>query len=134
VTFLRKLIRGAASTSYGIYCARIAGLPEPIIERAYSLLGEFEARAALRLARDEAAAAEAPPVEGGASAVQQLSLFGGEASPPNKLAPAAAAAKAKPPKADAAAEKLLEQLRAADLINMTPMQAMNLLFDLKRQV
>jgi DNA mismatch repair protein MutS len=133
VTFLRKLIRGAASTSYGIYCARIAGLPDPIIERAYSLLGDFEARAALRLARDEAAAAEAPPVEGGASAVQQLSLFGGE-TPPDKLAPAAAAAKAKPPRADAAAEKLLEQLRAADLINMTPMQAMNFLFDLKRQV
>jgi DNA mismatch repair protein MutS len=65
--------------------------------------------------------------------VQQLSLFGGE-TPPDKLAPAAAAAKAKPPRADAAAEKLLEQLRAADLINMTPMQAMNFLFDLKRQV
>ena len=32
VTFLRKLIRGAASTSYGIYCARIAGLPESIIK------------------------------------------------------------------------------------------------------
>ncbi|MCL6458695.1 MAG: DNA mismatch repair protein MutS, partial [Gorillibacterium sp.] len=45
VTFLRRLIRGAASTSYGIYCARIAGLPEEVIERSYALLNVFEARA-----------------------------------------------------------------------------------------
>lgn len=38
VTFLRKLVPGAASSSYGIYCARLAGLPDSIIERAYSLL------------------------------------------------------------------------------------------------
>lgn len=135
VTFLRRLIRGAASTSYGIYCARIAGLPGPIIERAYSLLGDFEARAALRLAREEAAAGSAQADAGVAvaaaaeppagDAAVQLSLFG---EAPNKLS----GAKAKP-RGEAAAEKLLEQLRAADLINMTPMQAMNFLFDLKQQ-
>ncbi|OBR64729.1 DNA mismatch repair protein MutS [Paenibacillus oryzae] len=38
VTFLRRLVPGAASTSYGIYCARLAGLPDSIIQRAYSLL------------------------------------------------------------------------------------------------
>ncbi|MFD0587024.1 DNA mismatch repair protein MutS [Paenibacillus sp. GCM10027627] len=40
VTFLRKLVSGAASTSYGIYCAQLAGLPESIIGRAYELLEE----------------------------------------------------------------------------------------------
>src|SRR5690606_5213203 len=45
VAFLRRLVEGAASTSYGIYCARIAGLPETIIERSYSLLNHFETRA-----------------------------------------------------------------------------------------
>lgn len=44
VTFLRKLIKGSAGTSYGIYCARIAGLPESIINRSYMLLDSFEAR------------------------------------------------------------------------------------------
>lgn len=38
VTFLRKLVPGAADTSYGIYCAQLAGLPNEIITRAYSLL------------------------------------------------------------------------------------------------
>jgi DNA mismatch repair protein MutS len=46
VIFLRKLVRGAASTSYGIYCAQIAGIPGPIIARAYELLNELESRAA----------------------------------------------------------------------------------------
>lgn len=38
VTFLRKLVPGAADTSYGIYCAQLAGLPSSIITRAYDLL------------------------------------------------------------------------------------------------
>lgn len=42
VTFLRKLVSGAASTSYGIYCARLAGLPDQIIDRAYDLLSHYE--------------------------------------------------------------------------------------------
>ncbi len=46
VNFLRKLIAGAASSSYGIYCARLAGLPDSIIERANGLLHGFEHAAA----------------------------------------------------------------------------------------
>lgn len=42
VTFLRKLIPGAASTSYGIYCAKLAGLPDSIIHRSYDLLKTYE--------------------------------------------------------------------------------------------
>lgn len=42
VTFLRKLIPGAASTSYGIYCAKLAGLPDSIIRRSYDLLKTYE--------------------------------------------------------------------------------------------
>ncbi|WP_270171400.1 DNA mismatch repair protein MutS [Paenibacillus sp. SYP-B4298] len=42
VTFLRKLVPGAASTSYGIYCAQLAGLPGIIIDRAYALLHSGE--------------------------------------------------------------------------------------------
>jgi len=42
VTFLRKLVPGAAGTSYGIYCAQLAGLPDTIISRAYELLHQAE--------------------------------------------------------------------------------------------
>jgi DNA mismatch repair protein MutS len=34
IIFLRKIIPGAADKSYGIQVARLAGLPQPIIERA----------------------------------------------------------------------------------------------------
>ncbi len=42
VTFLRKLSRGAATSSYGVYCAKLAGLPERIIGRAEQLLEHTE--------------------------------------------------------------------------------------------
>lgn len=42
VNFLRKLVPGAADSGYGIYCARLAGLPEGIIDRAYGLLQSIE--------------------------------------------------------------------------------------------
>ncbi|WP_411347161.1 DNA mismatch repair protein MutS [Paenibacillus sp. WLX2291] len=42
VHFLRKLVPGAASSSYGIYCAQLAGLPGSIIDRANILLDRME--------------------------------------------------------------------------------------------
>ncbi|CAG7648425.1 DNA mismatch repair protein MutS [Paenibacillus allorhizosphaerae] len=175
VTFLRRLIRGAASTSYGIYCAQIAGLPEGIIDRSYELLHAFEARAEWQQGRQETAAAstasrqasaenalqageiataseperisepgieygsapssngDVPPVEravqssGRQQAVEQLSLFVLDDG-------AKAASLEKPAKKDPAADKILGLLRTADLMNMTPMTAMNFLYELKKQL
>jgi DNA mismatch repair protein MutS len=178
VTFLRKLIRGAASTSYGIYCARIAGLPDSIISRAYELLNRFKAASKSHAALEAAAAAAEPSPgdpsvdlatavkerdiererfamdgtgerpaslkESGAESsensaedhaagsdafdadIVQLSLFG-EADARKKGGTAKS-------KADAGAEKVLQQLRNADLVNMTPMQAMNFLYELKQKL
>ncbi len=42
VLFLRKLVRGGASHSYGIEVARLAGLPRSIIDRSREILGELE--------------------------------------------------------------------------------------------
>jgi DNA mismatch repair protein MutS len=102
VTFLRKLIEGAASTSYGIYCARIAGLPESIIERSYLLLGGMET----------AASKEIKEVVKEEKAVQ-LHMFD---------------------PIDPKAEQILEQIRSADLMNMTPMEAMNFVHSLKQRI
>jgi DNA mismatch repair protein MutS len=41
VIFTRQLVAGAASKSYGIYCAKLAGLPETIIERANQLIADM---------------------------------------------------------------------------------------------
>jgi DNA mismatch repair protein MutS len=43
VVFLRTLRDGGASKSYGIQCARLAGMPSAVVERSRSLLKELEA-------------------------------------------------------------------------------------------
>ncbi|MDF2962409.1 MAG: mismatch repair protein MutS, partial [Paenibacillus sp.] len=187
VTFLRKLIPGAASTSYGIYCAQIAGLPSGIIDRSYELLNAFEARAELLQGQDQAAAgqtspkgpeaerqSETPPsalistgtrdglsrvaaamAEQDPSAEQQLpqalSRHQQEqtsvqlSEPPQQIMEGAVVqlslfqetetpAERTKKKTDPRTEQLLEQLKSADLMNMTPMMAMNFLFDLKKQL
>jgi len=56
ITFLRKIVPGAADKSYGIHVARLAGLPQTVLERAQEILrnleeGEFEAEGTPKLAR-----------------------------------------------------------------------------------
>jgi DNA mismatch repair protein MutS len=56
ITFLRKIVPGAADKSYGIHVARLAGLPQTVLERAAEILrnleeGEFEAEGAPKLAQ-----------------------------------------------------------------------------------
>jgi DNA mismatch repair protein MutS len=62
IVFLRRLVEGGADRSYGVEVARLAGLPEAVVDRARQILQELEAAAA--------ANGSAPP-----SAVQ-LGLFG----------------------------------------------------------
>lgn len=137
VTFLRKLIPGAASTSYGIYCTQIAGLPNGIIDRSYELLHAFEARAEL-LSREQDSAGPGPSImsvqETAATAVMprqaketaaiQLSLFQEEPS----------TAERSRKKSDFRNEQLADRIKTVDLMNMTPMMAMNFLFELKKQL
>jgi len=42
IAFLRRIVPGAADKSYGIHVARLAGLPEPVIERATEILANLE--------------------------------------------------------------------------------------------
>ena len=42
IVFLRKILEGGASKSYGIHVARLAGLPNPVINRAWEILSTLE--------------------------------------------------------------------------------------------
>lgn len=50
IIFLRKILPGCADKSYGIQVARLAGLPQPVIDRAKAILSHLE----LHSARPEA--------------------------------------------------------------------------------
>jgi DNA mismatch repair protein MutS len=108
VVFLHKLQRGAASRSYGVACAKLAGLPEPVLARARAILGELERGAALP--------------SGGASSLRarsqktrpQLDLFDSAGAPRPEPHPA------------------LETLRAVDVDRLTPIDALQLVASLRK--
>ena len=52
LVFLRKIVPGATDRSYGIHVARLAGVPEKVIERANEILKELEKENVLEEAED----------------------------------------------------------------------------------
>ncbi len=42
ITFLRKILRGGADDSYGVQVAKLAGVPQPVIDRAKEILAELD--------------------------------------------------------------------------------------------
>jgi DNA mismatch repair protein MutS len=122
VTFLRKLVPGAADSSYGIYCAQLAGLPEIIVSRAYTLLSENGSLdTGNSPAMKEAAAAYIQQPVAALSSFEQLSMFveAPLAAKPSKPSPS---------------DKLLDKLRKLDVMRMTPMQALEWLNDARNQL
>ena len=98
VLFLRRVIEGAANRSYGIEVARLAGLPSGIIARAREILKNLE-----QGELDEAGQPRLAHRADDGIAVAQMSLF----------APAES--------------RVLEELRAAEVERMTPVDALNTL-------
>jgi DNA mismatch repair protein MutS len=101
VVFLRRIVDGAASRSYGIDVARLAGLPRGVVARARQVLARLESGAAHG---------------GGESAGAQLSLI---ATAPPGPAPVA------PP-----VDPLRARLAALDVNQLTPLAALALLAEL----
>jgi DNA mismatch repair protein MutS len=104
IVFLRRVEPGSADKSYGIEVARLAGLPRGVIERAREVLKRHE------------------------QSEHQLS---------EKLTPGAAAASAngdQPMLFTPLDRAVIEALRKADLDNLKPLEALNLLAELKKQL
>lgn len=112
VTFLHKIESGPADKSYGIHVAKIAGLPIDLLDRATDILSQLEADAVQLIvsAPQEAVTADLNEELDSEKQQGQLSLF---EEPSN-------------------AGRVIEELEAIDIMNLTPMQAMNAIFDLKK--
>lgn len=106
IVFFHKVQRGAASRSYGVACARLAGLPEPVLARARAMLDALEKGGTTPSGATRPSRAKSP--------APQLDLFGGGGG-----------------KASAPASPALEMLRALDLDRMTPLEALTTLAKLK---
>src|SRR5438309_2998160 len=105
IVFLRHVEPGSASKSYGIEVARLAGLPRSVIERARDVLKKHEQSEHELSERLTPGASDAASSNG-----QQQVLF----TPIDR--------------------EVLERLRATDLDQLRPIDALTLLADLKKQI
>ncbi len=117
VVFLRKLVAGGASRSYGIQVARLAGLPESVVARAQEVLANLEASELDPEGLPSLAHAKGKSRR----AIDQLGLFGETKKP---AGPALSTS-------DAAA---LAALRAIVPETLTPLAALNLLAELVAKI
>ncbi|MDF1752381.1 MAG: DNA mismatch repair protein MutS [Verrucomicrobiales bacterium] len=60
IIFLRQIVPGAADRSYGIQVARLAGLPDSIVDRAKDILASLEGGAAVPIAEEAKTKKRAP--------------------------------------------------------------------------
>ena len=105
LVLLHELATGPADRSYGLAVARLAGVPGPVVERARAVLDKLEATR--------------EATGGIAAGLGDLPLF--------------AALRAEPPQASPE-QQLAEALRAADLDALTPREALDLLYEWKRDL
>jgi DNA mismatch repair protein MutS len=103
IVFLHKIVPGRSDRSYGIQVARLAGLPASVVRRASEILASLE--------QDELTRGGRPSLSGAPAAEQrQLGLFAAETVP----------------------HPVVERIRQLDLDRLSPLEALNLLADLKK--
>ena len=102
VVFLRKIVRGGAKRSFGLYVAKLAGLPQQVLARAKVLLAELEANSIAKETEK--------PALGKIEKSQQLGLL------------------------DTNEAEIINKLRAVDISQITPIKAMNILYELSEQI
>jgi DNA mismatch repair protein MutS len=107
VVFLRKIEPGGSDRSFGIQVARLAGLPAGVVVRAQEILANLERTEFDREGRPRLAHSDTKNEPGGG---RQLALFAGRD------------------------DTVLEDLRRANPDELTPLQALTLLVELKRRL
>ena len=97
IVFLRKIIRGGADKSYGIEVARLAGVPNEVIDRAKIILSDLESRDINNEDFNQVKESKQN---------YQIDLFSSKAL------------------------SLIDEIKDIEIINITPLGAMNMLYDL----
>jgi DNA mismatch repair protein MutS len=130
VVFLRKIVPGSASKSYGIEVARMAGIPTSLIERAKSILALLEASngSCIPLLAEGGAA---QPVDGTSDGhfAADRSAAGRASSGADKTVHVSQLALFPSP-----SDILLHELKNLEIDTITPIEALNILDRLKRSL
>ncbi|MFW8052990.1 DNA mismatch repair protein MutS [Vagococcus fluvialis] len=107
LVFLHKMMTGSADKSYGIHVAKLAGLPNDLLERSAEILSHLEGTTP----EINLNSPKVEVVEVVAEETEQLSLF-----------------------TDATDSPVLKELKELNLLDMTPMDALNCLFQLQKKL
>ena len=105
VTFLYKVVPGAAQKSYGLYVAKLAGIPPDVVERAKTLLAGFEQEKAAAQSADQAQIGDSSSRSTASSAAQNGQRTG---------------------------QAVLDRLAHVDPLRTTPIDALLLVSELKQ--
>ncbi len=104
ITFLRKIVKGATDDSYGIEVAKLAGVPNEVVKRAREVLAQIEN-------------GEERPKTGSPARTQSV-------QEPDMLQVLARSE----------AEDVAEKIRQIDLNTLTPIEALNFVYSLKKML
>lgn len=128
VVFLHKIKEGAADKSYGIHVAQLADLPDELIQRANELLLQFESDKPSILMTENPVLKEERLTKQGVK--EELPSNDDEA----QLSFFETTKVVKKDKASSTEQKCIQQLKALNILEMTPLDAMNALYELQRKV
>ncbi|WP_226674051.1 DNA mismatch repair protein MutS [Rossellomorea aquimaris] len=123
LVFLHKIKEGAADKSYGIHVAELAELPEVLIRRANEILLDLE-RKEDQISSNEVAVSKETTSEIKEKSVEdlaQLSFFETEKSGVKE-------------KLTSKEKKCLDELKKLDILEMTPLDAMNTLYGIQKKL
>jgi DNA mismatch repair protein MutS len=114
IVFLHRLVQGAASRSYGVSVAKLAGLPEVVLARARALLAMLEGE----VVDEHEPITRTKPRRGKNDG--QLGLFGAAVAP-RGVTPTEG-------------REVLDTLRTVDVERLTPLEALQLIVKLKKRL
>ena len=115
IVFLRKIIKGGADRSYGIQVARLAGVPESVLVRAREIVDELTDNDIVEKAKNIEAKKTKKQKKETTEESKQISMFDGFANMPST-------------------EDILLELRDLDMNALTPMDAMNKLYQIQQKL
>ncbi len=110
VVFLRKIVEGGTDRSYGIHVAKLAGIPDDVIERAYEILNSFEQTTMFSKKNVKIPTVEKTSNNISSEGVKQLALFPSDNG------------------------YLIKELKKLDLNSLTPIEALNKLNRWKKKI
>lgn len=113
IIFLRKIVKGGADKSYGIQVAKLAGVPDNVLKRAREIVNE--------LSDHDIASKTQSILEGNVEECGQMSLFDFAGTIPET-------------KEESKYEAIANEIDKIDLSRMTPIEALNVLYELQLKV